>query len=151
MAWTYTNDPQNVPVDRVRLYIGDTDPEDQQFSNEEINFFLSQASGSATRAAVNACRNLITKYARFVDSKIESIAISNQQRVENYQRCVQELEELDQSVGTDPMGVPYVGGVSISETDANNQNNDRTPSQFRTDMFRNPRTGNVADLDDRLV
>lgn len=151
MAWTYTGDPANNAVDKVRLLIGDTDPDDPQLSNEEISFFTSQAGGSAVRGAIAAVTSLIAKYARYVDTKIESIGISNQQRIANYQQLMQQLEEYDQSVGTDSFGIPFVGGVSVSEMEAQNENDDRTQSQFRTDMFRNPRVGSTADLDDRFA
>ena len=59
MSFTYTLDPTNVPIDEIRLLIGDTDTTDQQLQNEELQYYLDKYGGNAVQAAIAAIQGLI--------------------------------------------------------------------------------------------
>lgn len=59
MTWTY-NPGSEERLDKVRLFIGDTNEKDQLLSNEEIEVFLKQ-SKSDLFAAANACDAIVAK------------------------------------------------------------------------------------------
>ena len=52
-------------LDKVRLEIGDTDPASFLLSDDEMNYFISQAGGSDIyKAAALACEALAVRFAR---------------------------------------------------------------------------------------
>lgn len=55
MSWTYTNDPGNVARDAVRFLSGDTDENNQQASDEEIAFLLTEVNNDRYLAAAGVC------------------------------------------------------------------------------------------------
>jgi len=70
MSWTYSGDPENSNNDKVRLWIGDTNPERQLLSDEEISFFISRVSSDIFRACADACDAISAKFARDSKSRV---------------------------------------------------------------------------------
>ncbi len=64
MAWTYTNDPANIPRDAVRFLSGDNDEDNQQASDEEIAFLLTESNDDRYLAAAGVCEAAAGKAAR---------------------------------------------------------------------------------------
>lgn len=91
MTWTYSGDPASVARDAVRFLIGDTDTTDQQVNDAEIAFALTQNSNQY-EAAMICVAALVAKYARQVDSQIESISESASQRVTQYNALMATLK-----------------------------------------------------------
>lgn len=106
MAWTYTDDPKNVPVDKVRFLCGDTDSEDPLLSDGEIEYLLESA-GNAESAARKACMTIIAKLAREVDYVIGPEQVRASQRLENYRKLLALLPiPITTSTGTPIWGTP---------------------------------------------
>ena len=61
MTWSYGGDPTNSTTDRVRFLCGDTDTNNQQVTNEEISFLLSENNSDAYLAAASACEAMASK------------------------------------------------------------------------------------------
>lgn len=55
MTWTYTNTPGSVPRDAVRFLSGDTDTTNQQVSDEEIAWLLTEWNADVYLAAAAVC------------------------------------------------------------------------------------------------
>ena len=142
MTWTYGGAPGTTSAptrrDAVRLLVGDTDTTDQQVSDEEIAFGLSQAADDIYNASALICRALSGKYARLVDTSIESVSSSYSQRATQYAELAVRLIKEGKRLGSVGLGVPVAGGMSISEMQSIEDDADRVPSAFRVDQFSNP-------------
>lgn len=133
MTWTYSNDPANSERDRVRLWVGDTDSNDPQITDEEIAFFLSDA-GSPVAAALMAAQMLAAKYARAVDKSVGDLRLSYSQRAKAYQALVSDLR-FRVATRTAP---PFAGGISKTQKEATVSDTDRVPPAFTRDQFDYP-------------
>jgi len=67
MTWSYGGDPANSSTDRVRFLCGDTDTNNQQVTNEEISFLLSEFNTDSYLAAAGACEAMASKSATKAD------------------------------------------------------------------------------------
>ena len=141
MTWTYS-DPSTINRDKIRLLIGDTDTTDQQLSDEEIAFFLTE-EGSVYRAAAAAARALLAKYSRLVDKSVGDLSISYSQRVESYKALI---KDLDSRAGG-RTSVPYLGGSSISDMDSEKEDTNRPKPAFERGQFDFPGTSPNSDTD----
>lgn len=135
MTWTYS-DPSTYDRDKVRLLIGDTNTSDQQLSDEEIAFFLTE-EGSVYRAAAAAARSLMAKYSRLVDKSVGDLSLSYSQRVTHYESLIRDLDR--RSAGR--TSVPYFGGGTKSGMDAEKEDTDRPKPSFERGQFDFPGTG----------
>jgi hypothetical protein len=142
MTWTYGGAPGTTTSatrrDAVRLLVGDTDTTDQQVSDEEIAFALSQTSDDIYNGGALICRALAGTYSRLVDTSIESVSSSYSQRAAQYSELAARLVKEGKRFGSVGLGVPVAGGMSISEMESVEDDLDRVPSAFRVDQFSNP-------------
>lgn len=132
MTWTYTGNPVDSPRDALRFYIGDTVSTDEQLSDEECDFLLTDTS--PLQAAIAACDMLIAKYSRYVSRTIGSLSITAvSMRIQNY-------GDLRASLATRlAMGNlrPYAGGISIADKTTREGDTDRVVPTFTTKMLEN--------------
>lgn len=135
MAWTYTNNPANVPRDAVRLLVGDTDTTDQKATDEAIAFFLAQAGDDTYLAAALTARSIAAIYAVYVDTKVESVSTDYGQLSENYYKLATRLETQAKKFGSVGLGTPAAGGLTYSDIDAADEDTDRVKPKFRQDQF----------------
>jgi len=142
MTWTYGGAPGTTSAatrrDAVRLLVGDTDTTDQQVTDEEIAFGVSQAADDIYNASALICRALSGKYARLVDTSVESVSSSYSQRAQQYAELAVRLIKEGKRLGSVGLGVPVAGGMSISEMQSVEDDIDRVPAAFRVDQFSNP-------------
>jgi hypothetical protein len=142
MTWTYGGAPGTTSAatrrDAVRLLVGDTDTTEQQTSDEEIAFALSQGSDDIYVAGAIICRAISGKYARLVDSSVESVSSSYSQRAAQYAELAVRLTKDSKRLGSVGLGVPDAGGISISDMISVESDTDRVPGAFRIDQFNNP-------------
>lgn len=134
---TYGGDPANDTGDELRLLIGDTNNNSLQFSDAEIDYFLAQNDNVYTAAAA-AAWSLTAKYSRDIGSAIESVRIFAQDRFDQYTRLATSLERQAKKLGTDPLGVPVVSGISEATMRGVVSDSDRVDSKFKQGMFDNP-------------
>jgi hypothetical protein len=141
MTWTYGGDPSESDQDKVRFLVGDTDTADQQIADEEIAWLLTEEPG-AYHAAAAAARAIAAKYARQVDKAVGDLRLSASQRAAHYQALAATLTRRAQIAGA----VPFAGGISASDKQAQDDDIDRVRPAFSRDMQSVP--GNEpADLD----
>ena len=137
MAATYT-DPSNSANDAVRFLIGDTDVSDAGLQDEEIAFALSEAGNDTYLAASLCARALAAKYAALVDTRFESVASDYSQLRDNYYALATRLEAQSKKFGSRGLGLPVAGGMTYSDIEANDLNDDRVQPKFKQDQFANP-------------
>lgn len=149
MAWTYGESPgtdtDSGRRDAVRLLIGDTDTNDQQLQDAEVDFALSQANNAVYSAAAIAARAIAGKYGRLVDTSFDSVKTSYSQRRDQYLVLAQNLEKQAKKYGS--LGVPVAGGISISDMDSVEEDDDRPKPAFRRGQFRERGFGPNQDPD----
>lgn len=133
MTWSYSGDPSTSDRDALRFTIGDTNTNDQQLSDEELDYLLSQY-GSVNAAALAACRALIAQYSRCVDQKTGDIDIKYSQRIAQLKTMMSEISS-DAVSGSLP--VPYAGGVSQSDKTTVEEDTDRVAPAFSKRMTDN--------------
>ncbi len=119
--------------DKVRFKIGDTEDTAPAVEDETITALLSGGS-SVLSASIDITRALIAKYSRLVDKEIGPLRIDHSDRVKNYQRLLNELQEerdRDQTPGV------YAGGYLKSVRDANDEDDDVIQLLVEIDMHKN--------------
>jgi hypothetical protein len=127
VSWSYSGDPGASDLDEVRFLIGDTDTDDQQLSDEEINYLLT-STGSVQAAALGAARSLWAKYSRMVDQKTGDIDIKYSQRKDAYAALIRQLQ-----LGMLP--VPYAGGISEDDKQVDEADSDVVQPAFTRGMM----------------
>lgn len=80
MTWSYSGNPSNSANDKVRFLCGDTDTNNQQISNEEIAFLLTEWNSNAYLAAAFACDAISSKLSAKSDlsRSVGDLSISTQ-------------------------------------------------------------------------
>lgn len=150
MSWTYLGCPGTDTADErrdaVRLYVGDTDKDDQQVQDAEIDFALSEKDDEIYAASAMVCRILAGKYTRLVDISIDGVSTSYSDRADSYTALAEKYEQ-EASLTGGGLGSPYVGGVSKAERDSVDEETDRIKPAFERGQFDNP---SKSDTDERL-
>lgn len=129
MAWTYDPSGLDIPLNLLRLAIGDTNTNDQQLQDEELEKFLALA-GSVDSAAILAARALQAHYARSVDKWVGDLKILASQRARAYGLLVERLE-----AGSGLRGIPSAGGIRVGEKEVLAEDTDMVSPSFRRGMF----------------
>jgi len=108
--WNYDADLADA-ISKVRLLIGDTDPNDRLLLDDEIAFFLSEQSDNIYLAAAACCRAIAAKFSRQADFTNLSLSVSASQRAKAYLEMATELEAKSASLVGAEM---FVGGITKS-------------------------------------
>lgn len=136
MTWSYNpsllSTPQGTPKDAVRLLIGDVIQCDPQLQDEEIEYFAS-LRGSIYGAAAECCRALSARFSRSVDQKGGTNTIMYSQMAIAYARKAVEFDYKATLTGSS--GLPYAGGISISDMQMREMNADRVEPVFTRGMM----------------
>lgn len=117
----YSGDPTTTDTDLVRFLIQDTSAT-PDLKTAEINYLIT-TEGVGYPAALEACRILARRYAKQPGSKsIGDISISYADLTKRYNELAITLSARAARTTTP---VPYLGGLSASEKQTNEQNTDR--------------------------
>ena len=96
-------------VGKVRLVIGDTDESNEVFTNDEINYFLTENSNNISLAAADALEAWMAKYATSPDSeKIGDYAYT--------QKIIDKMNKLRNELRAKVESAPYqtYGGMNLT-------------------------------------
>lgn len=152
MTWSYT-DPSASDKDAVRYLVGDTDTNDQQTSDEEIAWALTEYP-KVKYAAALVCRALAAKYASCaVGVRVGDVQISNAAAVsKEYAARAKDLDPNGLTKST-AIVLPKFGGLSISEKQTLSEDADAVQPAFSramNDIPGGPSDGvtNESDADD---
>lgn len=133
MTWTYSGDPSSTSRDAVRFLVGDTDSTDQQVSDEEIAWALAEEGNNELAASVIA-RAIAASFSRKADKQVGDLRISFKQLSENYFELSKRLE----AEGNLAAPTPFAGGVSKSDKETREEDDDRTEPSFRRRQHDHP-------------
>lgn len=125
-------------INNVRFLVGDTDSTDYAITNDNIAFALTQAGDDVYLAAAICARAMAAKYASLVDTRFESVWSDYSQLRENYFALATRLEAQSKKFGSRGLGLPVAGGMTYSDIEANDLNDDRVQPKFKQDQFANP-------------
>lgn len=138
MSWSYSGNPASNTKDMVRFLIGDTITADQLLQDEEITAVLA-GEPDVTKSAAICAESISAKYSRLADVAVGKTRISYSQKSEAYSRLSDKLtSEVASSKSL--KAVPYAGGISVTDKDAQQLDSDRVDPMFERDMFDYPGT-----------
>jgi len=121
----YTGDPQNNPVDRIRLNVGDIWDDIEYLTDADYQYFLDAANGNENRATMDAVRAILFKLTRMTRERTGDIEVYGGDWFSNYMKALQ-LILKDPNIAIS-LAVPYAGGISRSDMLANRND----PDNFR--------------------
>lgn len=113
----YTGDPQNNPVDRIRLNVGDIWDDIEYLTDADYQYFLDAANGNENRATMDAVRAILFKLTRMTRERTGDIEVYGGDWFSNYMKALQ-LILKDPNIAIS-LAVPYAGGISRSDMQAN--------------------------------
>jgi len=131
MTFNYSGDPSTSTRNYVRFLISDTDSTDALFSDEELNYVISEWSGDAYNAARECAEILIARFSRLADSSSKSVGDISVS--ESYSSKITHYKELAESLIRRQMRKspprPFVNAQALKST------NDRIVDDFNTDFY----------------
>lgn len=122
--------------DAVRFFLGDTDMSSPLVQDEEITFALSMR-GNQYGAVAMCARALSAKYARLVTNSVDGISAQMSAKTTQFLKVAQEYE----AKAAVNYAMPYAGGLSIADMQANLDNTDAVPPLFNIGWTDNPGAG----------
>jgi hypothetical protein len=135
MTWTYSGDPSASNRDAVRFSTGDTDTDNQIFSDEEIAYALAQSGDSVLDASILLVRAGLAKYARSVDKSVGDLSKSYSQITAHLRALLPDLEAQRRASGG--LLRVYAGGMSKADKATQKADTDADVTPFHKDQFRN--------------
>ena len=139
-AATYGGDPANNDLDRVRFEVGDTNCTDPLLRDAEIEFLIDQ-EGHVVLAASEAARKIAAKMAVKVDCSIGRTRKAWSQLFRHYT----ELAKALRAKGSRSAVLPYFGGLSIAEKNADKTETDLVEPAFEVGLHDNPDASYTAE------
>jgi len=131
LTFSYSGDPGASDLDALRFLIGDTDSADEQLTDEELSYLLTEHDDSVRHAGLSACRRLIAKYSRYVDQRTGDIDIKYSQRLAHLRGVIADIRQgLVPSV--------YAGGISKADIESVQEDDDRQGPVFALGMHDYP-------------
>lgn len=113
----YQHDPANNPIDRIRLNVGDIWDDMEMLSDADYQYFLDAANGNERRATMDAVRAILFKLTRMTRERTGDIEVYGGDWFNNYMKALQ-LILKDPNISIS-LAVPYAGGISRSDMQAN--------------------------------
>ena len=146
MTETYTNDPANRPIDRVRFEVGDTDTANAKLSDEEILMLIGDTN-HILYAAAAAAEAIGGQDASGLESKsVDDFKLSfpSDGTLGSYSALASSLRmRAARKAG----GSLYAGGISKADKAAQEQDADRVQPQFTIGMDDNETVGTDQVVD----
>ncbi len=136
----YGDDPANDPEDALRLLIGDT-TSPALLSDNEVAYFLAEGDDVALTGAALAAGALAARYAGLVDATEGDVSRSWSQKAKQFAELAKRLaEEVMEAAGSAAVPIPWAGGISYADNDANAADRDVVPAYFYEGMDSRPGT-----------
>lgn len=106
-------------IQDIRFELGDTSAEFPMMSDAEIRYFLYKNDCNLQRTAMDVAKSLLLKLSMRSDETFDVFSIKGSQAAKNYMQALKmyisnpDLNRLYDSI------MPYAGGISKSDMDAN--------------------------------
>ena len=120
-------------IQKVRIEVADLDPGFPLLVDDEYAYLLQKNNNSIVRASVDAARIILLKLSQQTDETVDVFSVRGSKAAEQYRLA---LELYIKNPQLNPLYnnlKGYVGGVSISDMDANNANLDNNIIQSPSD------------------
>lgn len=131
---SFTNNPAERAVDRMRLATGDIDEYEEGLTDEVYEYLLTANNNNESLAVVAALKYLIAKYSNYVTEKAGQLFVKESERVEQYQKLFK-MYTANPSTMILKQGVPFAGGISHSDMDTNQASYDSNQSRITLERF----------------
>jgi len=131
MTFTYSGDPTTSTRNKVRFLINDVDSGDVLFTDEELDYLITEWGGNVYEISRAACETLVSRFVRLSDSTSKSVGDISVS--ESYTAKAQQYKELANSFlargmrKTPPR--PFANAQALKST------NDRIVDDFNTDFY----------------
>lgn len=125
---SFTGDPINNPIDRVRLITGDTDPVYEFLDDVTYQYLLDKNNNNEKQAALEGARYILANIARYTRERTGDIEVYGNEFFNNYRKYLLELVNNPNFSSILPM--PYAGGISKKDMLENDQNPDNNRPAF---------------------
>lgn len=120
----YSGNPANSATDRVRLLVGDIWDDFEILQDADYQFWLDKYLGNENRTALDAARAILFKLSRLTRERTGDIEVYGSEWFKDYRAALQDmLKNPDLSIN---IAMPYAGGISKSDMQANDSNSDNT-------------------------
>lgn len=110
---SFTNNPAEVLIDRLRLKVGDTDEFEEGLSDETYEYLYS-VHLNENRTALEALKMLVFHYARYVTEKAGGLFVKEAEKYDHYKQLL-DLVTKDPTFSFLTAGKPYAGGITQSD------------------------------------
>lgn len=131
MTFTYSGDPSTSTRNYVRFLINDTDSTDPLFTDEELNYVISEAGSNPYKSARECAEILIARFSRLADSSSKSVGDISVS--ESFSAKIQHYKELANSFLVREMRKspprPFANAQALKST------NDRIVDDYNTDAY----------------
>lgn len=127
--WTYNLSALNVPLNQVRLLLGDTQIAAPLLQDEEIGQYLA-AYSNPYFAAAYAAEAIAGTFSRQVDRTLSGMSLTNSQKAKQYLTLARTLRRQGAL-----SSVPYAGGQDVADKRDREQNASRVPPEFTKRTF----------------
>jgi len=133
MNWTYTDDPKNVPLDALRISIGDAQSNRPLLGDGALEYALDRASDDVPAASLICIDMIIAKFANMGKFVIGSFEVDST-------LIIKEMEKIRNRMATTQgagSGSIYAGGISVSDKTLDPADTDVVQHPFQVDMHKN--------------
>lgn len=140
----YGGNPAGSDDDALKFLLGDvsTSASGELLSTGEIGYLIA-TYGSVAAAGPWGARAIAAQYALQADKEVGDLKIAASQKFDQYMTLAASLAVS--LVGSAALAaMPYAGGISIADKDANRSDTDRVVPSFRVGMHDNPQGGSVV-------
>lgn len=124
----FTNDPCN-PLDRIRLLVGDTSEVNEYLADQWYVYFLQKNQDNETLASIEAAKAILSRFTSHTREKVDQVELWGNDKFNNYLIWLKDYIE-NPSISGLQSPVPYAGGISESDMQANRNNTDNVTSRI---------------------
>lgn len=130
MTFTYSGDPTTSNRNKVRFLINDTTATDALFSDEELDYLITEWGTNVYEICRAACEVLVSRFSRLADSTSKSVGDISVS--ESYTAKSKQYQDLANSFLARKLR--KAPPTMWANTDALKSTDDRTTSDFGTDF-----------------
>ncbi len=125
---SFTNDPANSAVDRIRLFVGDTLAYPEWLSDETYTYLLDKYNDNESLSAVEAAKYILAQLTHYTRERAGEVEVYGDVYFKNYKEFLTQL--IQDPTITLSSATPYAGGISKSDMESNDCNSDNVTSRF---------------------
>lgn len=128
MNWSYED---GLPTDKdmVRFLVGDINSSDKLVSDDAIEMLLASLE-DVYQAAAMICDSLVSRFARVSTITIDGFTVKGADRAEQFRTQAANLRRTSANSAAGALGVPFVGGATVSDVEAAREDTSRVQPKF---------------------